>query len=1016
MKSKIQHLLFFLLISVGTLFAQKGQLTGVVAEDGEGLIGVAIQVDGTTLGTVTELDGTYTMILDPGDYSITASYVGYTSVSQPVTIVADQTTTLDFNLKSGVLVDEVVILGTRASNRTNTDSPVPVDVINVDKLTVAAPQTTVNSILTYTAPSFNSNTQTISDGTDHIDPASLRGLGPDQVLVLLNGKRRHTTSLVNVNGTFGRGNVGTDMNTIPAIALENIEVLRDGAAAQYGSDAIAGVINLRLKEDINKLNFKVTTGANFTSEIGPFGGETRDIDGELFNLGVNYGLPLGNKGGLISLSGEYNRRGSTNRMLEFDAGIFNGLNAVERVATDSLFDIENLTANQIKNIAGGLNNIFTAEEIATIQGFTEEELHTPSGDGFVNPLFEDATDAELAARGQTASDYNMRVGQSALRGGKLFANMVIPVAENMEVYGFGGIGFRRGTSGCFYRLPSQSRTVTAVHIDGTVPRINSNITDRSVAGGIRGMVRSWNVDLSNTYGFNQFNYQLSHSNNATLGASSPTDFDIGGHSFTQNTTNFDVSQYFDDALGLAGINVAFGAEYRFENYQVTPGVENSYGNYDVNGNLVNSVTPDSLKATDFFGRSRPSGCQCFAGFLPSNFVDANRNSVAGYLDTEFDITDAFLIGAAIRVEDYSDFGETFNYKLAARYKITDNINIRAATATGFRAPSLHQINFNKTATIFSLVNGVSVPQEVGTFSNNSRAASLLGIPNLTEETSQSFSAGVTAKIPDANLKITVDGYYVTIDDRVVFTGRFAAGDDEELGLIFEQAGATAAAFFANAISTESQGIDLVISHSAAFNRNMTLRNDLAATFAQTKWDQDAGINASALLERKGLVGTYFNQEARIYLEQAVPRVKVTLSNTLDIGKLSIYLRNTYFGETTEATNEPIFDDDLNLLSDDAIADNYMALDDDLTQEEALELAERVNDPYNSPKIITDLSLGYDISDNLNITIGANNLLDVYPDLVDDGYRSSGRFIYSRRSPQFSFGGRFLFARVGFTLE
>ena len=299
----------------------------------------------------------------------------------------------------------------------------------------------------------------------------------------------------------------------------------------------------------------------------------------------------------------------------------------------------------------------------------------------------------------------------------------------------------------------------------------------------------------------------------------------------------------------------------------------------------------------------------------------------------------------------------------------------------------------------------SVPQEVGTFSNNSRAARLLGIPQLKEETSNNFSAGITAKIPEANLKITLDAYQVNIQDRVILTGRFSAGEDEELQTIFQQAGATAAAFFSNAIDTKSQGLDLVVSHSILIGEGNVLRNSLAAVFSNTIWDQDIsqsdldsdddrvvvnGVKASQLLADKGLVGTYFDQTARIYLEQAVPRTKLTLSNSLDLGKLSIYLRNTYFGQTTEATNEALFDAELN-QTDTRI------------------------DPYNDPKVITDLSLGYQLLDNLSVTVGANNLLDVYPDEADPAFQSSGRFVYSRRSPQFSFGGRYLFARIAFTL-
>jgi len=982
---KLLTLVFIMCLWV-TATAQMGTLTGTITGEGEPLIGASVIVSGTTKGTTTDFNGAYTLSVEPGTYNIEVSYIGFATQTLSTTITAGGTTSLDVALSEGLDIDEVIVIGTRASNRTNTESPVPVDVIDLKKLSVAAPQTNLNQLLHFTAPSFSSNTQTISDGTDHIDPASLRGLGPDQVLVLVNGKRRHTSSLVNVNGTFGRGNVGTDLNAIPTTAIKNIEVLRDGAAAQYGSDAIAGVINLNLKKAVNELSVVVNTGGNFTSNIGPFGGETKSIDGEVINVGVNYGLPLGNNGGYINFTGETGFRGSTNRMQRFEGGIFNGYNSVEWVANNARADLASLSMGEIQNFAQSVSHFSGALKTDIMNAATMADL--------VNLLDFDTTDEELQARGLTREDFNMRVGQSELREGKAFFNMGLPLGEDLELYAFGGMSYRDGESGCFYRLPSQNRTTTSIYINGTVPRINSAIRDQSVGGGIKGKIGEWNIDFSNVFGRNNFIFNMNNTHNATLGSSSPVEFNSGGHSFTQNTSNFDVAQYFDLNDG-SGINVAFGAEYRFENFEVIPGTELSFGNFDVNGNLVNPATPSNLLTSDFYGRSRPSGAQCFAGFLPTNEVSADRSNVAGYLDLEYDVNEAFLIGGAVRFENYSDFGSTLNFKLATRYKVNNNFMLRGAVSTGFRAPSLHQIHFSRTSTIFELINGVSVPVEVGTFSNTSRAANLLGIPSLKEETSQNFSVGFTAKVPSAGLRFTVDAYQVNIDDRVVLTGRFSAGSDAELQAIFANAGADAAAFFANAINTQSQGIDLVISHSTSFGAGRVLRNDFAATLSRTRAEQDDNgdviINASPLLEEKGLVDTYFDQTSRIYLEQAVPRTKLTLSHTLNWDKFTVYLRNTYFGETTEATGEAIFDTDLNQIDTSV-------------------------DPYNAGKVLTDLSFGYSFTEDLSVTIGANNLLDIYPDEADSAFRSSGRFVYSRRSPQFSFGGRHLFARLAFTLK
>ena len=253
----------FLLFSTN-LIAQQGTVSGTVTDASEALIGVSMAIEGNSIGTATDIDGNYSITLDPGSYTLVASYVGYSNISKNFDISAGESIELNYIMQSGILIDEIVVTGTRAFGRTNTDSPVPVDVINVAEITAKGGQISVNEILNVTAPSFTSQSQTVSDGTDHIDPASLRGLGPDQVLVLINGKRRHNTSLLNVNGTVGAGSVGTDMNSIPAAAIKRIEVLRDGAAAQYGSDAIAGVINIVLKGKTEGLELGISSGANMS--------------------------------------------------------------------------------------------------------------------------------------------------------------------------------------------------------------------------------------------------------------------------------------------------------------------------------------------------------------------------------------------------------------------------------------------------------------------------------------------------------------------------------------------------------------------------------------------------------------------------------------------------------------------------------------------------------------------------------------------------------------------------------
>nr|WP_293293734.1 TonB-dependent receptor [Allomuricauda sp.] len=954
---KLQLTFFLTLLATLTTFAQ--EVTGTVYDDQNvPLPGASVQVKGSQTGTITDFDGKYTIEANTGDILV-FSYVGFNT--QEVTVTSN---TLNVTLQAGLELENVVVVGSRNPNRTATESTVPVDVIDIKELNNVAPQVNLNQILNYVAPSFTSNTQTISDGTDHIDPASLRGLGPDQVLVLINGKRRHTSSLINVNGTFGRGSVGTDLNAIPAAAIKRIEVLRDGAAAQYGSDAIAGVINIVLNTTVNELTATVTSGANFSKNAN---GQTGGIDGETTNFAASYGLPLGNNGGYITFSGDFDVRQDYNRMKEWEGSVFNLYNTVERFANQDGYNLANLLDDDVADVIQYANQA----NIDLNGAATKEELQPI--------LAADNTEAELAARGQERSDFNMRVGQSALRGGRFFTNFSLPLDnKGTELYSFAGISSRTGNSAGFYRLPNQSRTFTPAYINGFLPEINSTIRDKSLSAGIKGMIGDWNVDFSNTYGKNSFLYTIGNTFNASLQSSSPTVFDAGGFSFSQNTTNLDINQFFDDVM--SGLNVAFGAEYRVENYNIEAGEEASYSQYTAEGQVITLASQEPSR--DFFGNARPGGSQVFPGFSPNNELSRGRSSIAGYFDIEADFSEEFLASFATRFEDYSDFGSTINFKLATRYKISDNINIRAAANTGFRAPSLHQINFNSTSTIFDQ-NGN--PQEVGTFANDSRAAQLLGIPQLKEETSGSVSLGLTAKIPDANLTVTVDGYFVKINDRVVYTGQFQGpGNGTELDNLLSQANATAASFFANAIDTESKGLDVVITHKAQFGGNWNLKSDLAGTFSQTRKVGD--INASEVLENAGLVDTYFPEDSRVYLEEAVPRTKINLSNSLTSDKFIVFLRNVYFGEVTEATTN-------------------------IDRQQVF-----------STKIVTDLSIGYKVTPALTFTVGANNLFDIYPDraaevLADGGNnRSDGRFDWSRRAQQFGIGGRFLFGRISLALK
>jgi len=918
-------------------------------------------------------------------------------------------------LKSNELT-EVTVIGSRSKNRVKTDVPVPVDVFNVGEITKGAPQTSVTQILNYVAPSFTSNATSTADATDHVDPAQLRGLGPDQVLILVNGKRRHTSALVNINGSPGRGSVGTDLNAIPSFAIERIEVLRDGAAAQYGSDAIAGVINIVLKKNADFLTGGIQYGTNLSSGSNNFEG---GADGQTVQVDLNYGTSLGKPGSFFNITGTAVTRQATSRAGIRNNGIFNAYNAVENraaqngVEINSLFSNINTTGNSaqiissLQQYAPQVSYFTAAQQTAIASATTIAQMQTA--------LNFDVTNNELAYRGQQRSDYNMSVGQSELASGQAYYNAKYPLTESTSLYSFGGVSYRNGKSYAFNRLPNGSGTFTQVYQNGFLPEIESDILDASAAVGVNTELFGFDTDLSTNLGTNSFKYDVNNTINATLGTNSPFSFDAGKVSFLQSTTNLDFSRKYDV---LSGLNVAFGGEFRYENYQIKQGDEASYGLYDVNGNLVTGILPSTspLIVTDFFGNKRGAGAQGFSGFQPSDAKERDRKSGAGYIDLELNATEKWLVNGAARYENYSDFGSTVTFKLASLLKLTDNINWRISGQTGFRAPSLQQKYFEASSTQF--INGS--PYQVGYFTNDSQAAKSIGVENLKPEKSKSISTGFTFKIPEANITIATDAYFTRINDRVVLSGQYARPTDAQIAAatsptqaealtLFQQAfdlkGVERASFWTNGIDSETKGIDLVISQKYDVIQDFVIRNDFALSYNETKRVGDLHIPQS-IIDAGGdpYIYSFFPESSRIYLEEAIPKLKANLMTTFSIKKLDIYLRNSYFGKVTDPGAT-----DVNL---DGSASVY-------------------EHPEYSAKLVTDLSFGYQINEHFRATVGFNNIGDVYPDRNNPATPSftnttptlspapstdltnANQFAYSRAVSQFGLNGRFGFARLSF---
>jgi len=947
------------------------ELKGLVKDEvGGPLPGANVLVKGTTVGTQTDFDGNFVLSIPDDSNIVVISYIGYKTIEVDVT--GKDTIEVQLEVAASQL-DDVVIVGSRNPNRTSTETTVPVDVIDVATIANQSPQVSVNQILNYVAPSFTSQSQTVSDGTDHIDPASLRGLGPDQVLVLINGKRRHTSALINVNGTVGAGSVGTDMNSIPAAAIQRIEVLRDGAAAQYGSDAIAGVINIVLKKATGKLEFTLTSGANFSENSNQFEGGS---DGEKFQVDANYGLGIGETG-YINFTGSLSTREPALRNKDYSGDIFQGFHGAERVFAAGGGNVAEMTLQDYATAAQGIGYLDAGikTQISGLDLTNDTDVAT-----FRDLLSFDADEDELAARGLTREDFRFKVGTSRLREGKFFANLSIPLSENTEFYGFGGISYRQGLASGFYRRPAQGdgRANTPAFPNGFLPNIGTDIFDQSIALGIKGEYNDWDVDFSHTFGRNTIDITVGNSSNGTLGVATPRSFDAGTLGFTQNTTNLDFSKFDENVF--QGFNMAFGAEFKVETYEIVAGEESSYASFDINGNVVNSTTPESLLVTNnFTGTPLGGGAQVFRGYDPNNAIKKSRNNISLYADFEADFTENWLLSLAGRYENYSDFGSTFNYKLATRFELSDNVAIRAASSSGFRAPSLHQQFFSRTSTVFV----DNVPFEQGTFTNDSRAADLIGIDELREETSNSFSAGLTAKF--GSFSLTIDGYLINIDDRIVYSGSFGNGGDPELTNIFESAGATSARFFVNAIDTQSTGLDIVLSHKTNIGE-VILKNDFAATFNETEVED---VFVPELIENAGLSGSFFDGQEEAFLTLAQPRTKLNLTNLVSYNSWDFLLRNVFFGEVTDP-------DDFN--GDARVSGTTVS-----------------DDAVYAGKVVTDLTVTKAFGENLKITVGASNLFDVYPDENREEGTSGDQFVYSRRTSQFGYSGRYLFARLNFSL-
>ena len=911
-KTNRLFILTIILLIHSSVFAQKSSISGKITDSktGAALDGVSIILKSSGTGTTTDSKGMFTVEAAPGD-ELEVTGIGY----GPQAIKVNGRSAINVSLENlSADLSEIVLVGSRAGGRIKTETAVPIDVININQAGNSTAKMDLTSALNYAAPSFNYNKQSGADGADHVDLGTLRGLGPDQTLVLINGKRRHQTAFVALFGTRGRGNSGADLNSFPEAAVDRIEILRDGASAQYGSDAMAGVINIVLKKDVN--HWLINTGwsgyydhkYNSLNNIDPSQYYTGDkVDGNTFTFSANKGFSIGKKGGFINLSLDFLTQGKTFRQV-------------------------------------------------------------PDTNAYTNSKALPYTNSGRRAFGDG----------SVTTGGAMY-NLEIPAGSKITFYSFGGYNYKASDAYAYTRNYSAkperfpvdangdlifNSDIMRTSSDGEIffnPHIQTHISDESAAVGIKGTTAgnlSW--DLSNTLGRNDFHYFGDKTFNASdIGKSSPNHFDDGGFNFLQNTVNLDFSKPFTHIA--QGLNLGFGAEFRYERYSIYKGDFGSYGSYDTSGrvysNLVGDGSYDSL-------RTPAAGSQGFPGFSPSDEVKAHRTNVGAYIDAELNVTKKWLVDGAVRFENYSDFGFVSTYKLATRYKVAYNFNLRGSISTGYRAPSLQQINFSNTLTSFS--GGILVQSRIA--NNNDPITKAAGIPDLKEETSVNGSLGFSWK-PVPALTVTLDGYWVKVKNRIVLSGLFSA-DDATLPTEFTSQLASinvgTAQFFANAVNTTNTGLDLVIDYHKSWGPS-GFKALLAGNIQHMNID---AIHVPALLNDTKLhQKTFFSDREEAFLKASAPKSKFSLSLEYDLKKLGIGTHLTYFGKIVllgfgDATADNPNQTGINpMVPSDANPDLY------------------VPEVFNfSGKLITDVFLSYKFTKSFTVFAGADNLLNVHPDL------------------------------------
>ena len=951
-----------LLVGVcGVAYAQQtATLRGEVTDDfGSVIPGAEITATNNATGAEvtgsTDAAGAYELTLEPGIYTITAENSGFeTGIADDVELIAGQSVLRNFMLELAAVTTSVVVVGSRAAPRSVTESTVPVDVIRAEDLARQGSRNLVSQ-LRAVIPSFNVNTQPISDAGTVVRPANLRNLAPDHTLVLVNGKRRHRSAVITWLGNgIADGSQGPDISIIPSIAIRQVEVLRDGAAAQYGSDAIAGVMNFQLKDDPSGGSLEVQTGGFFDANSGDSAtcgsGIIGDIKhscngigghGRTFSVAGNVGVPLG-ANGFGNISMEYGTAEPTNRAIQrqdasdiINAGNTNLRDTAQVWGSPRINHDFKLFAN-FGHLFDDRYQLYGHGNYASRKvtgGFYFRNPHTRGG-VFRGPVVDDQDtllvgDRVWADTAPTSKD--PPPGREPGAGGC----PIIPIVDNVP--DAGALSAVEADPNCFTlhnRFPG-----------GFTPQFGGDLIDLSLVGGLRGFASNgFTWDASASIGTSEIDQFISDTVNASLGSDTPTSFRPGVYRQEETNLNFDVTYPLNDLVHLAA-----GAEWRREEFTIGAGDQPSW-----------EIGP-------YAAQGFSSGSNGFNGYRADTTAGVwDRSNIAVYGDVEFTDPGRWTLGTALRFENFDDFGKTVNYKVSGRLKLTDMAALRGAFSTGFRAPTPGQQNAFNVTTAF--IGGQLTNQ--GVVPATSAVAMARGGGQLQPETSRNYSAGVV--VEKGPFTFTADYFRVDIDDRVALAQEIKLSENEIETLLAE--GIPEARnfpvfrFFLNDFSTTTQGIDLI-------STLVKGRTTFSAIYNYT----DTAV--------KNVESSVIDQFRITTLERGLPNTRWSFNVNHDARRWNLMGRLNYFGQFWDS------EDGRNAADLGVVSESWLY-------------------PSYSGKALLDVELGIPFRENVTLAIGGENVLNTYPDVNENGSLTVGNY-YSQFSP-FGFNGANFYVRLNYS--